>query len=159
MDSKTITIARAELTDDVSRALIDSLNAELSGAYPEPGATHFGLAPEEVTGARGAFLIVYQEGTPVGCGALRLLNAGTAELKRMYVSPAVRGTGLGRRLVAALEAEARRLGVRRLILETGIRQAAALALYRATGFQPIPLYGEYCLSPNTSICLGKDLVV
>ena len=70
---------------------------------------------------------------------------------------AVRGQGLGRRLVAALETEARARGVRRLILETGIRQAAALALYRATGFQPIPLYGEYCLSPETSLCLGKEL--
>lgn len=152
-----ITIVRAELTDDVSRSLIDSLNAELTGAYPEPGATHFGLAPEEVSGRRGAFLIVYHEGTPVGCGAVRLIDAETAELKRMYVCPALRGSGLGRRLVAALEAEARALGVRRLVLETGVRQTAALALYRATGFQPIPLYGEYLLSPATSICLGKEL--
>jgi putative acetyltransferase len=158
MALETITIVRAELTADISRALIDSLNAELSGAYPEPGATHFHLDPAEVADGRGTFLIVYQEGTPLGCGALRLLDAETAELKRMYVSPSVRGRGLGRRLVAALEAEARALGVRRLVLETGVRQAAALTLYRATGFQPIPLYGEYCLSPETSVCLGKDLL-
>jgi putative acetyltransferase len=154
---ESISIARAELTDEVSRTLIEALNAELTGAYPEPGATHFGLLPEEVRGARGAFLVIYDNGTPVGCGALRLIDPETGELKRMYVAPAVRGKGLGRRLVAALEDEARALGVRRLILETGIRQIAALALYRATGFQPIPLYGEYCLSPHTSICLGKTL--
>jgi hypothetical protein len=59
--------------------------------------------------------------------------------------------------MAALEAEARTLGVRRLVLETGVRQAAALALYQATGFHQIPLFGEYCLSPETSVCLGKDL--
>ncbi len=157
MATENITIERAGLTDVVSRALIDALNAELSGVYPEPGATHFGLDPGDVADGRGAFLVVYREGTPVGCGAVRLLDAGTAELKRMYVAPSVRGTGLGRRLVAALEAEARALGVRRLILETGIRQAAALALYRATGFHPIPLYGEYLRSPETSICLGKEL--
>ncbi len=156
--AQPIAIVRAALTDSVSRGLIDRLNAELTGAYPEAEATHFGLAPEEVTGGRGAFLIVYQAATPVGCGAVRLLDPGTGELKRMYVSPAARGKGLGRRLVAALETEARALGVRRLVLETGIRQAAALALYRATGFQPIPLYGEYLLSPETSICLGKDLI-
>ena len=69
----------------------------------------------------------------------------------------MRGKGIGRRLVAALEEEARKLGVQRLILETGIRQQAALALYRATGFVPIPLYGEYVHSPQTSICLGKML--
>jgi putative acetyltransferase len=154
---ETIAIERAELGAEASRALIDSLNAELGGAYPEPGATHFNLDPEEVAEGRGAFLVVYRDKTPVGCGAVRLLDADTAELKRMYVSPAVRGKGLGRRLVAALEAEARALGVRRLVLETGVRQVAALALYRATDFHPIPLYGEYCLSPETSVCLGKEL--
>lgn len=176
MACEPITIARAELTAEVSRALIDSLNAELSALYCEPGANHFRLDPEEVAVGRGVFLVVYHEATPVGCGALRLLNAPvaprldvpvdaqvdvpTAELKRMYVSPPLRGQGLGRRLLAALEAEARALpgvGVRRLVLETGTRQAAALALYRAAGFRPIPLYGEYRLSPQTSICLGKDL--
>lgn len=158
MASDTITIARADLTAEVSRTLIGALNDELRAVYSEPGATHFRLDPDEITGGRGAFLIVYRGETPVGCGALRLLDAGTAELKRMYVDPAVRGQGLGRRLVNALEAEARALAVRRLVLETGVRQAAALALYRATGFRPIPLYGEYCLSPETSVCLGKDLI-
>jgi GNAT superfamily N-acetyltransferase len=158
MTSETITIARAQLTADVSRALIDELNAELRGVYSEPGATHFRLDPEEVTDGRGTFLVVYKEGIPVGCGAVRLIDADTGELKRMYVSPAARGRGLGRRLLAALEAEARALGVRRLVLETGVRQAAALALYRATGFDPIPLYGEYRLSPETSVCLGKELL-
>jgi putative acetyltransferase len=137
MTRETITIARADLTAKVSRALIGSLNDELSSIYAEPGATHFQLDPEEVTGGRGTFLIVYKEGVPVGCGALRLLDAETAELKRMYVAPTARGTGLGRRLVTALEAVARALGVRRLVLETGVRQEAALALYRATGFHPI----------------------
>jgi putative acetyltransferase len=93
----------------------------------------------------------------VGCGALRLLDADTAELKRMYVCPEARGQGIGRRLLGALEAEARAFGVRRLVLETGVRQAAAMALYQATGFRPIPLFGEYRLSPDTSVCLGKDL--
>ncbi len=157
MDRDTITISRATLTDDASRALIEALNAELSAAYSEPGANHFGLDPEDVAEGRGAFLVVRMDGTPVGCGAVRLLDAETGELKRMYVAPAARGTGLGRRLVAALEAEARALGARRLVLETGIRQQAALALYRATGFHPIPLYGEYLASPDTSICLGKEL--
>jgi putative acetyltransferase len=157
MPPETITIARAALTDDASRALIQALNAELSELYPEPGANHFELDPEEVTGGRGAFLVVHRDGVPVGCGALRVLDAERAELKRMYVAPAARGTGLGRRLVDALEAEARALGVRRLVLETGIRQTAAIALYEATGFRPIPLYGDYLRSPDTSVCLGKEL--
>jgi putative acetyltransferase len=154
----TISVARAELHDETSRALIGVLNDELRAIYPQPGATHFSLDPEQVAEGRGVFLIISQDGRPVGCGALRLLDPETAELKRMYVSPEVRGQGLGRRLVAELESQARALGVRRLVLETGVLQAAALALYQANGFQPIPLYGEYCLSPETSICLGKDLI-
>ena len=110
-----------------------------------------------MTEGRGIFLVVYRAGMPVGCGALRLLDVETAELKRMYVRPIARGSGLGRRLLAALEAQARALGARRLVLETGIRQTAALAFYRTMGFQPIPLFGEYCLSPETSVCLGKEL--
>jgi putative acetyltransferase len=152
-----IRIVHAGLADDVSRALIEALNAELSAMYPEPGANHFRLDPEETASGRGAFLVVYRGDVPVGCGAVRLLDAETGELKRMYVSPAERGRGLGRLLVAELEAEASALGVRRLVLETGTRQHAALALYRAAGFRPIPLYGEYCLSPDTSVCLGKEL--
>lgn len=157
MTTGAIAITRAGLTDDVSRALITELNAELAGMYPEPGANHFGLDPQEVAPGRGAFLVVYRDGRPIGCGAVRRLDERTGELKRMYVAPAARGTGLGRRLVEALEAEARALGMRRLVLETGTRQHAAIALYRATGFEPIPLYGEYLQSPETSVCLGKEL--
>jgi putative acetyltransferase len=153
----TITVQRADLLAETSLALITSLNAELQAMYPEPGANHFKLDPGEVAEGRGAFLVVYRDGTPVGCGAVRLIDPATGELKRMFVDPNLRGLGLGRRLVAALEAEARALGARRLVLETGTRQLAALALYQATGFQPIPLYGEYCLSPDTSVCLGKEL--
>jgi putative acetyltransferase len=157
MTSDAIQILPTPLTDDVSRRLIEALNAELRGAYPEPGATHFALDPNEVSGARGAFLVVYREGEPVGCGAVRLIDPHTGELKRMYIAPLARGKGLGKELVRALEAQARRLGAQRLVLETGIRQAAAVALYRGSGFSPIPLYGEYCLSAATSICLGKEL--
>ena len=152
-----IVIMRAGLDEPASRHLIASLNEELNAAYPEPGATHFTLAPEEVSGDRGAFLVIYRTGVPIGCGAVRRLDEDTGELKRMYVDPAFRGQGFGHRLIDALEVEARALGLRRLILETGIRQVAAQALYRGRGFETIPHYGEYCLSAETSICLGKDL--
>lgn len=152
-----LALERAELSSQAAADLIRALNAELSAAYSEPGANHFGLQPADVAPGQGTFLVVYRDGRPVGCGAVRLLDAETAELKRMYVEPALRGGGIGRCLVGALEAEARRLGAGRLVLETGTRQAAALALYARCGFERIPLFGEYCLSPDTSICLGKSL--
>lgn len=168
-----VTIRREDLASQTARDLIGALNAELMGMYSEPGANHFALDPGEVAPGRGAFLVAWRGEQPVGCGAVRLLATGdpervpqapaidpvTAELKRMYVDPALRGAGIGRRLVEALEAEARRLGAGQLVLETGIRQAAALALYEKCGFARIPLYGEYNLSPDTSICLGKPLAV
>src|SRR5437868_15495494 len=101
MTSETITISRAELTAEVSLGLILALNAELCALYPEPGANHFQLDAEDVTEGRGTFLVVYRGAVPVWCGALRLLDAETAELKRMYLSPLVRGKGSGRLLVAA----------------------------------------------------------
>jgi GNAT superfamily N-acetyltransferase len=150
-------VVHSALTDADSRALIAALNAELSAIYPEPGANHFTLDPNQIARGSGAFLVAYRSDVAVGCGAVRMLDAETGELKRMYVSPDERGRGIGRLLVAELEAEARTLGARRLVLETGTRQHAALALYRAAGFSPIPLYGEYLSSPDTSICLGKEL--
>jgi GNAT superfamily N-acetyltransferase len=102
-------------------------------------------------------VVAYVGGAPVGCGAVRRLEGGDAELKRMYVDPSRRGRGIGRALLAALEAEARALGARRLVLETGIRQTAALALYRNAGFVEIPAFGEYVASPGTSVCLAKPL--
>ena len=150
-------IRRASIADADAASLIAALNAELRAQYPEAGANHFALSADEIAPGRGAFLLALHGAKPVGCGAVRLLDSETAELKRMYVTPAARGLGIGRQLVAALEAEAAALGARRLVLETGSRQTAALALYARCGFEPIELYGEYRDSPRTSVCLGKRM--
>ena len=115
------------------------------------------MHPGEHADPRLRFFVLEEDGVPVACGAVRELEPGIAELKRMFVEAELRGAGIGRALVEALEAEARRLGANRVVLETGIRQVAAVALYKRCGFAPIPLYGEYCLSPDTSLCLGKTL--
>jgi len=131
-------------------------SAELSSRYPEDGATHFRLDPDEVAPGRGAFLVATRAGEPVGCGAVRRIEAETGEIKRMYVSPEARGHGVGRAVLAALETEARAPGLARLVLETGIRQPEAIALYERAGFSRIPAFGEYVNSP-VSVCMAKDL--
>jgi GNAT superfamily N-acetyltransferase len=83
------------------------------------------------------------DGTPLGCGALRPLEPGAAELKRMYVVPAARGRGISRLLLVALEAEAAARGWRTLRLETGTRQPAAVGLYTAAGYRPVEAFGHY----------------
>lgn len=159
-------IAPEPLTSAVAGALITDLNAELSALYPEPGATHFHLDPSEVAQGAGIFVVARWHGRPVGCGALRRVRAaalvrelgpGAGEIKRMYVARDARGQGIGRALLDRLEAEARTLGVSRLVLETGTRQLEAIALYRRAGFTEIPAYGEYVMSPGTSLCMSKTL--
>lgn len=159
-------IAPEALTGAVAAELITELNAELSALYPEPGATHFRLDPSDVAPGAGIFVVARWHGRPVGCGALRCvrdaaivreLGPGAGEIKRMYVAPDSRGHGIGRALLDRLEAEARTLGLSRLVLETGTRQLEAIALYRRAGFTSIPPYGEYVLSSGTSVCMTKTL--
>jgi GNAT superfamily N-acetyltransferase len=148
----------ASIVSDEATELITALNAELSAAYPEPGATHFRLDPNEVAPGKGAFFVALLDSEPVGCGAVRLLDGGAdAEIKRMYTAPSARGRGVARAILAAIESEARRLGARRLVLETGTRQTSALALYRREGFVEIDAFGEYVASPGTSVCMARAL--
>jgi putative acetyltransferase len=154
--SLSVEIRREELSSPSAQQLILALNAELEDRYPEEGANFFRLDPEEVVYGRGAFLIAYMGGQPVGCGAVRRVEPTVAEIKRMYVDPSARNRRVGRRIVDALEGEARRLGATRLLLETGPRQPEAIALYQHAGFSEIPLYGEY-IGSQFSVCMAKDL--
>ena len=151
-------IRRSTLASPDAARLIAALNAELTTAFPEPGATHFSLSDAQLVPGDGAFLIAYLDDAAVACGAVRRLDQTTAEIKRMYVNPSVRGRGIGRALVEALEREARLVGVTRIVLETGTRLASAIKLYEAMGYARIPLFGEYLSSPDTSLCFGKSLV-
>jgi GNAT superfamily N-acetyltransferase len=147
---------REELSAPVVQRLISALNAELEARYPEEGANFFRLDPEEVAEGRGAFLVAYLANIPVGCGAVRMIEPALAEIKRMYVDPAVRGRRVGRQIVVALEAHTRQLGAKRIVLETGPRQPDAIAMYAHAGFHEIPLYGEY-IGSQFSVCMAKDL--
>jgi putative acetyltransferase len=153
----TVSIRRTTLDSPDAARLIAALNAELTMAFPEPGATHFSLSDAQVVAGEGAFVVAWLDEVAVGCGAVRRLDEATAEIKRMYVDPSVRGRGVGRTLVEALEREARLVGVTRIVLETGTRLASAIRLYEAMGYARIPLFGEYLSSPGTSLCFGKSL--
>jgi GNAT superfamily N-acetyltransferase len=104
----------------------------------------------------GVFVAVRIDGVAVACGGICRFDDTRAELKRMYVAPSARGTGLGRRLLVALEAEARRLGYAAVVLETGNRQPEAFGLYTSSGYQRIPCYEPYA-SRELSMCFEKSL--
>ena len=144
------------LESSIAGTLITALNAELASQHPEEGANHFRLDSEEVADGIGAFMVAFDRGRPVGCGAIRQLDQSTVEVKRMYVEPAARARGVARSILCALEQEAARLGVERIVLETGVRQVAALRLYESVGFVRIPSFGEYTSSP-VSVCMEKRI--
>lgn len=153
---RPIAVAPAALGSAAAQALIAGLNAELTERYPNPEDRHFGLTQEQVSGSNGVFVVATLDGEPVGCGALRRLDGATGELKRMFVAPEARRLGVGRGLLGELERHARALGLSRLVLETGVEQHEALAMYERAGFDRIPCFGEYERS-KASICMGKAL--
>jgi len=143
-------VAPEPLDSSDAQRLIAELDAFLTELYP-PEDNFLELPSADV------FLVARDEGVAVGCGAVRFIDGTTAEIKRMYVSPAARGAGIGHRLLTDLESFAVDAGATRLVLETGERQLDALALYERFGFTVIPCFGEYAAS-KTSVCLEKTLL-
>lgn len=154
-DPIEITIAAVPFDSPDARRLIAALDAHLSSRYPPEQRFGPNLKPEQLATGLGTFVVARVDGRAIGCGALRKLDATTAEVKRMYVEPEVRGRGVAKEILDHLEDAARGLGVRRLVLETGIYQAEAIALYRRAGFRPIRCWGEYA-EALTSVCFEKD---
>ncbi|MCX5342995.1 GNAT family N-acetyltransferase [Streptomyces atratus] len=112
----------------------------------------------------GLYLLAYDaQDRPVATGGWRSqeqndegYSDGDAELKRMFVIPEGRGNGLARRILAALEADARAAGRSRMVLETGYKQPEAIALYTSSGYTPCEKFGHYRTYEN-SICFAKPL--
>lgn len=94
-------------------------------------------------------------GTPVGTASLRLVD-GLYEVKRVFVAPSHRRTGLAARLLTAIEERAVQVGARTLVLQTGVRQPEAVALYTREGWVPVRAFGPYEGDPY-SLCFAKDL--
>ena len=136
------------------RALVEELNRYLLSLYRPEDCYH--LSIEELSQPNVRFFVARRGGVAVGCGALRRLDERTGEVKRMYTSPAARGRGVGRGILHAVEREARALGCRTLVLETGPAQPEALALYRSEGFSERPAYFDYP-ADGVSIFMEKRL--
>lgn len=90
----------------------------------------------------GALLVAWLGHKAVGCGVARKLDVDRAELKRMWVDPAMRGLGIGRDLLAALESVASELGCSVIRLDTNAHLSEALALYRSAGYRGISAYND-----------------
>jgi GNAT superfamily N-acetyltransferase len=109
----------------------------------------------EFVAPNGLFVIVYNEGVPVGMGGWRR-HGQDGEIKRMFVRESARGRGIARELLTHLERTAAAAGITRLVLETGLAQPEAIGLYRSAGYTDVEPFGHY-VGYADSVHLGKSL--
>ncbi len=155
-------IVRVPLTHVDAQRLIEEVQAEYVVRYG--GTDRTPLDPQMFEPPGGSFFVAYRDGDATATGAWRRRDdvevfgtRQTAEIKRMYVATAGRGTGLARRVLAHLEDTAAALGAEAMILETGTAQPEAMALYESAGYTPTPSFGYYRDSPENR-CYARQLV-
>jgi uroporphyrinogen-III synthase/GNAT superfamily N-acetyltransferase len=110
--------------------------------------------PEELSPPGGLFIAGRLAGQPVACGAVKTVEPGVADIKRMWVAANVRGGGVGRRLLRRLVAEARAMGLRRVRLDTNRALTEAIVLYRGEGFVEVPAFND---EPHADHWFALDL--
>jgi GNAT superfamily N-acetyltransferase len=129
-------------TDPLAVPLVEQLSREYDERYGLndgiPSSAELSRYPADIFSAAqgGTFILLLVDGRPVAGGAFKREDAETVEVKRVWTHSAYRRRGLARRVMAELEAEARRRGVRTVVLTTGARQPEAVALYLSLGYEP-----------------------
>jgi putative acetyltransferase len=133
--------------------LVGHLDAELA---VRDGADHAFYAQFNKIAKLKHVVLAYENELALGCGAIRELESGHMEIKRMYVPPESRGKGIAAKVLLELEDWAREMKFTRCVLETGFKQPEAIRLYEKNGYERIPNYGQY-IDVGNSICFGKDI--
>jgi len=140
------------LADPAAPEMLPLLEAHLahSKAHSPDGSDH-ALTPQDMRAQGMQFWAVYDGDCPVACGGLVALPDGTAEVKSVHVAQALRGRGVAKRLMDHLAEEARAVGYKALVLETGSSAhpgfEAARALYEALGYEYCAPFGDYVEDP------------
>lgn len=154
-DRSGLTVEPADVRSAEAREMVEAYLSEIARAFGHDPEQAPPVPDEDFDPPTGRFLIVRDDrNVAVGCGSVRLLDAATAEIKRMWVSPTMRGRGAGWALLEALEAAAVDLGATRGVLDTNATLTSALALYRAAGWQEVPQYND---NEQATHWFAKDL--
>ena len=132
--------ADGDLASRLLARYYDELAARFPGGFDRDRSV--AVPSAELRPPSGCFLIALLDGREVGCGAVRKLDETTAEIKRMWIDPSVRGRGLGRGLLTGLESAAARLGCLLVRLDTSSHLPEAVGLYRSSGYSEIPPYND-----------------
>ncbi|MEP9388891.1 helix-turn-helix domain-containing GNAT family N-acetyltransferase [Mesorhizobium sp. KR9-304] len=156
MNAAAVTIdAEPESSADAQRcvgAYYRELDDRFDGGF-DPGNGGYAGKPAAAD-ASGVFLVARLRGDAIGCGALKPIDAHTGEIKRMWIAPEARGLGLARRLLEALEHEARQSGLTRMVLDTNRSLLEAQALYRKAGYHETRRYND---NPYADFWFEKEL--
>ena len=134
--------------------LVDLLDADLAKRDGEDHAFYDQF--NKITALKQV-IVAYENDVPVGCGAIKELEQGVMEVKRMYVPPQHRNKGIASKILSELENWAHTLGYDKCVLETGKRQPEAISLYKKKGYRVIPNYGQYQGVEN-SVCFEKNVL-
>lgn len=153
----SIKFAEADPQGADAMGLLREAAIEARQLYPELFAPGAPWPVNPPTPHRGVYLVAYVDDQPVACGALRPLDAHAVEVRRMFVTHGARRRGMAQAMLAELEKRAVAFGYRVMRLETGKRQASAMALYEKLGFRRIPPFGAYANDP-VSVCFEKRIV-
>ncbi len=148
-----LTLLRTNASSPDFRELVKLLDADLA---IRDGDEHPFFAQFNKLDAIPWMVVAYENGVPVGCGAIKKYADNVVEVKRMFTHPTARGKGIASSVLSELEKWAAELGFASCILETGIRQPEAIALYNKCGYLRIPNYGQYEVSVS-SVCFEKPL--
>ena len=146
-----INLLRTDSDNADFRELVALLDADLGR---RDGAEHTFYAQFNKIDKIREVVVAYENETAVGCGAFKEFEKGAAEIKRMYVREENRGRGIAGRILAELENWAKELNFTECVLETGKKQPEAIGLYRKSGYEIIPSYGQY-LNIENSVCMRK----
>ena len=148
-----VSLRHTDSQDPDFRRLIARLVGELEDQY---GALQRQYERHNTLERIADAVVVTIDGEPAACGAFREADGDAVEIKRMYVATEHRRRGLARRVLEELEQKARGRGYRHAVLETGVKQTAAIDLYKSSGYALIENYGPYAGNDN-SVCFKKSL--
>ena len=140
------------VTEPDARFMMEALSAELEKITGNSGKASFNT--DDMNTERSLFVVAYEDGKAVGCGALRQVDLRTAEIKRIYAH--IKGCGIGKEIVRFLENEAVQLGYSKLILETRKVNEHAVVFYKKLGYEVCENFGKY-KGRTEDVCFCKQL--
>jgi putative acetyltransferase len=153
MNNENVRINRVKSDNRDFHGLVEFLDNELNARYGELQAQYDRYNKIDNI---DTVVIGYVNDIPAGCGCFKIINEDVIEIKRMYVKPEFRGSGIAGMILSELEAWAVEKGLSVAILETAIKQAEAIRFYTRLGYKSIENYGQYAGNEN-SLCFSKEL--